>query len=125
MELDKDYFSKLQKRAEKSHVHRRYQLLGLEISRILGDERHKALYIKLAKERGSELLLGIAKDVADRSEVKNKGAYFMRVVAGRPKSAWDDVAAQGETAVKNLFARKRRPAAKPKKTKSRKPKSKA
>ena len=43
------------------------------------DERHKALYIKLAKENDAERLLALAKDIAERKNVQNKGAYFMRV----------------------------------------------
>ena len=74
------YIKKLRQRGKDSHVYRKYQLLGLEIAQILGDEKHKALYIKLAKEGNAEWLLGIAKDVADRKNVKNKGAYFMRMI---------------------------------------------
>jgi hypothetical protein len=74
------YIKKLRQRGKDSHVYRKYQLLGLEIAQILGDEKHKALYIKLAKEGNAERLLGIAKDVADRKNVKNKGAYFMRMI---------------------------------------------
>ena len=107
MPFSADYVAKLKERALTSHVHRSHQLLGLEIAKILGDDKHKALYIKLVKTHG-EALLGIAKDVAARGNVKNKGAYFMRVVAGRPKTAWDDIRQQGETAAKNLFKRKRR-----------------
>ena len=74
------YIAELRRRAKESHVYRSYQLIGLEIAEALGDRSHKALYIKLAKERDPRRLLAIAKDVADRQEVKNKGAYFMRIV---------------------------------------------
>ncbi|HVM76628.1 MAG TPA: hypothetical protein VMU07_00540 [Candidatus Paceibacterota bacterium] len=74
------YAEELKRRAKESHVYRKYQLVGLEIAQILKDEKHKTLYIKLAKERGGERLLRVAKDVADRGNVKNKGAYFMRLV---------------------------------------------
>jgi hypothetical protein len=80
-----NYLEKLRQRGKDSHVYRKYQLLGLEIAQILGDEKHKALYIKLAKEGNAERLLGVAKDVAERKNVKNKGAYFMRVITDEKK----------------------------------------
>ena len=75
------YMKELEKRGKESHVYRKYQLVGLEISQILEDEKHKALYIKLAKEKSGERLLRLAKEVADRQNVKNKGAYFMYLLA--------------------------------------------
>lgn len=71
------YIEELRQRAKESHVYRNYQMTGLTIAETLGDEEHKSLYIKLAKEKGGEKLLRLAKDVADRKGVKNKGAYFM------------------------------------------------
>lgn len=76
------YIAELKRRAKESHVYRNYQLAGLEIADILEDRPHKALYIKLAKEGNTRRLLAIAKDVAERKEVKNRGAYFMKIVAG-------------------------------------------
>ena len=70
----------LKRRAKESHVYRKYQLLGLEISQVLKDEKHKSLYIKLAKENNAERLLQIAKEVAERRDVKNRGAYFMTML---------------------------------------------
>jgi hypothetical protein len=80
------YIAELKRRAKESHVYRKYQLAGLEIADILGDRPHKALYIKLAKEGNARRLLAVAKDVAERKEVKNRGAYFMRVVMDGPLS---------------------------------------
>jgi hypothetical protein len=80
-----DYMKKLRQRGKESHVYRKYQLLGLEISQVLSDEKHKALYIKLAKEGNADRLLGVAKDVAERKGIKNKGAYFMRVITEEGK----------------------------------------
>ena len=74
------YIAELKRRAKESHVYRNYQLVGLEIADILNDRPHKALYIKLAKERNARRLLAAAKDVAERKDVKNRGAYFMKVV---------------------------------------------
>lgn len=92
MRLDnKNYLAELKKRSEESHVHKEFQLIGLEIADILKDRKHKALYIKLAKahKRPHELLT-IAKDIAGKKDVKRKGAYFMVVVADKkeekPKS---------------------------------------
>lgn len=78
--VKKDYLKELKRRGKESHVYRKYQLIGLEISQILHDEKHKALYIKLAKEDSGDRLLGLAKDIAERTNVKNKGAYFMSVL---------------------------------------------
>lgn len=81
------YLSELKRRGKESHVYRKYQLVGLEISQILADEKHKALYIKLAKEMNGDQLLGIAKDIAERTNIQNKGAYFMSVLVGIKKDA--------------------------------------
>jgi len=74
------YLTELARRAKESHIYRQYQLLGLEIATTLSDERHKSLYIKLAKEHGGERLLRLAKEVAERRDVKNRGAYFMTML---------------------------------------------
>jgi hypothetical protein len=74
------YLEELKRRGKESHVYRKYQLIGLEISQILQDEKHKALYIKLAKEHSPERLMSLAKDVAGRNNIKNKGAYFMTLL---------------------------------------------
>lgn len=84
MPKSQSYIKKLKQRAKDSHVYRKYQLLGLEISQILHDEKHKSLYIKLAKEHGADRLLRLAKEVAERKDVKNPGAYFMTVLKALP-----------------------------------------
>lgn len=84
----KTYLALLSERAKESHVHRKHQLIGLEIAEILGDARHKALYIKLAKERDAGELLRIAKDVAERPHVKNRGAYFMRLLSPKRRNGY-------------------------------------
>ena len=78
--LKETYLKELARRGKESHVYRKYQLMGLEISQTLRDERHKALYIKLAKESDGDRLRALAKDVASRDDVKNKGAYFMAIL---------------------------------------------
>ncbi|MBI5732419.1 hypothetical protein HY967_00460 [Candidatus Jorgensenbacteria bacterium] len=74
------YMDALRERANTSHAYTSHQLIGLEIADILEDPKHKALYIKLAKEHGPHELLKLAKDVASRSNINNMGAYFMRLV---------------------------------------------
>lgn len=77
---NKDYLKTLKERAKTSRVYKKYQLTGLLIAQLLNDEKHKSLYIKLAKKHNSDDLLRIAKDVSERKKVKNKGGYFMRVL---------------------------------------------
>jgi hypothetical protein len=80
MPLTDDYLEKLKKRSSESHVYRSYQLAGLEIAELLGDERHKALYIKLAKQGSAAELMALAKQISKKKEVRNKGAYFMKII---------------------------------------------
>ena len=75
-----DYLKTLKERSKESHVYKRFQLIGLEIAELLSDQKHKALYIKLAKQYNPELLLSIAKDVGERKNIANKGGYFMRIL---------------------------------------------
>jgi hypothetical protein len=86
MQFSKDYVNELQRRRKRSHVYRKYQLLGLEIAGVLEDMNHKSLYIKLAKEAGGERLLQLAKEVAEKKNIHNKGAYFMSCLATRKVS---------------------------------------
>jgi hypothetical protein len=81
--LSEDYAKKLRERISKNRVYRDYQAIGLEIAETLEDKKHIALYIKLAREHSAHELLRIAKDVAQRNEVTNKGAYFMRLLQGK------------------------------------------
>jgi len=75
-----NYFHALEQRARKNRAYRDYQLIGLEIAAILGDLKHKSLYIKLAKNRDQHQLLKLAKTVAANKHIKNRGAYFMRLI---------------------------------------------
>lgn len=79
--MDENYLNILKERAKKSRVYKSYQFIGLTIAQLLNDEKHKSLYIKLAKEHNQNHLLGIAKDVAERKNIENKGGYFMKVLA--------------------------------------------
>lgn len=75
-----EYLQELRRRGKSSRVYREHQLIGLVVAQILGDEKHKSLYIKLAREYGSDKILQLAKSVAERKRVKNKGAYFMKIL---------------------------------------------
>ena len=79
MPIDPSYLDEIKKRKKDSKVYKEFQLTGLELAEILGDESHKSLYIKLAKTNPRQRLMAVAKDVADRKDVKNMGAYFMKV----------------------------------------------
>jgi SepF-like predicted cell division protein (DUF552 family) len=74
------YFKKLEKRSQKSRIHQSFQAIGLEIAAILGDLKHKSLYIKLAKIKDGQNLLRLAKEIAEKPYVKNRGAYFMKLL---------------------------------------------
>lgn len=76
----KSYRALLAQRAAKKRINHQFQLIGLEIAVILGDLAHKSLYMKYAKEYGSDRMLALAKDVAERRDVDHKAAYFMRVL---------------------------------------------
>jgi hypothetical protein len=76
-----DYLELLKERSKKSRVYSPHQLTGLLIAEILSDNSHKALYMRLAKKHGADKLLKLAKDVADRKNVMNKGAYFMKLLS--------------------------------------------
>jgi len=80
MPLTEGYIEKLKKRSRESRVYRKYQLIGLEIALLLEDPEHKSLYIKLAKQNNPEKLLGVAKEISQNKNIKNKGAYFMTVI---------------------------------------------
>lgn len=82
MNIGEGYLDKIKTRRKDARVSKPYQLIGLLIADILEDRKHKALYIKLAKEKNSIELLRLAKEVQDTKGVKNKGAYFMSILNG-------------------------------------------
>lgn len=79
-DLGKKYSSEIDERQKTSKIYSEHQLIGLEIADILSDIKHKALYIKLTKEFGKDRLIPLAKFVAGKKDIKNKGAYFMKVL---------------------------------------------
>ncbi len=78
--VQKDYLASLKERGKESRVYKKYQMTGLMLAEILGDNAHKALYIKLAKDHDEEKLVRLAKDIAEKKNIRNKGAYFMRML---------------------------------------------
>ena len=79
MPLNEDYLKALRERGKKSKVYVQFQDVGLTIAELLNDGKHKALYIKLAKENEADALLRLAKQIAEKKNIKNRGAYFMKV----------------------------------------------
>lgn len=77
--INKEYLPILTDRAKKSKVYKSYQLTGLTLAELLEDDQHKSLYIRLAKKYSNDYLLKLAKNIAEKKSVTNKGAYFMSV----------------------------------------------
>jgi len=74
-----EYFTLLSKRAEKTRAFSAFQDTGTLVSEILGDPKHIALYIKIAKKVDSRTLVGTAKGIVERGHIQCPGAYFMRI----------------------------------------------
>jgi hypothetical protein len=74
------YTQALKDRGAKKNITQEFQLVGLEIATILHDIKSKSLYIKYAKELGSDRMISLAKDVAERRGINNPAAYFMTLV---------------------------------------------
>lgn len=82
---EQSYMELIEERRKQGRVTTPHQLIGLELAKILDDERHKSLYIKLAKEHDNHSLLILAKNIAEKPNVINKGAYFMRMLTTKMK----------------------------------------
>ena len=78
----KQYLYTMRERGLQRNVQFEFQLVGLEVAALFGDYAHKALYIKLTKQHGKDKILRLAKMVAGQNNVRNKGAYFMRLLHG-------------------------------------------
>jgi len=83
--LDVSYLDKLKERKKESRVYTVYQAVGLILAAILEDEKHKSLYMKLAKNYKPSDLIALAKDISQRKKIKKRGAYFMKVIQNLPK----------------------------------------
>lgn len=82
-EIVPKYLAKLNERSAKSHIYQPHQWTGLELASLLNDKKHTALYMKLAKQHNQQDLLGLAKRISENDNVRNKGAYFMKVFFGK------------------------------------------
>lgn len=83
--------SRLKDRGVKARVTQQFQLIGLEVATALKDFAHRAIYIKYAKELGSDRVLALAKDIASRRDVKNHAAYFMKMIQEEVRSKKHEV----------------------------------
>ncbi|MDP3729731.1 MAG: hypothetical protein Q8R26_03240 [bacterium] len=99
-DIGKQYFKTLRERSKKSRVYTPHQMTGLQLAEILEDKDHKSLYMRLAKQYDNAELIRLAKNLAERKSIENKGAYFMRMLQaadipphkvgrGSPKAAND------------------------------------
>lgn len=74
----------LRERKKTTHVYQKHQMTGLLLAEILGDDAHKSLYIRLAKKHDEQKLIALAKSVAEKKDIKNRGAYFMKILHAKP-----------------------------------------
>ena len=65
------------KKDEDKYISREFQKYGYDLAEELGDLKHKALYIKLAKETPRGLLETAKNFVKDAYQVKSKPRLFM------------------------------------------------
>jgi hypothetical protein len=65
------------KKDEDKYISREFQKYGYDLAEELGDLKHKALYIKLAKEYPRGQLETARNFVKDAYNVKSKGKLFM------------------------------------------------
>ena len=78
--LNDKYFDLLKERGKQSKVYKSYQATGLMLAEILNDNPHKALYIKLSKIHDAQFLICMARKIAEKKDIRNRGAYFMKVL---------------------------------------------
>ncbi len=78
--INKDYVKTLKERVKKSRVYVPFQSTGLLLAELLHDQEHKSLYMRLAKLYDNPQLIRIAKDLAERKNIDNRGAYFMKML---------------------------------------------
>jgi hypothetical protein len=78
--ISKDYIKTLFKRSRESKIYKPFQSTGLILSETLNDPENKAIYMRLAKIYNNQQLIGKARDIAERKNIENKGAYFMKML---------------------------------------------
>lgn len=72
-----DLLDKYKNIEEDKYVSREFQQYGLELAEELGDMKHKALYIKLAKENPRGRMEAARNFVKDARNARSKGRLFM------------------------------------------------
>ena len=75
-----EYIKTLAKRAKESKIYKEFQSTGLMLAEILDDRENKAIYIRLCKIYDNQEFIRRARDVAERQNIKNMGAYFMKIL---------------------------------------------
>jgi len=71
-----DFLKKIEREPDK-FISREFQKYGYDLAVELGDEKHIALYIKLAKENSRGLLESARSFVKDATSARSKGRLFM------------------------------------------------
>ena len=64
-------------KSQDKYISREFQKYGYDLAVELGDEKHKALYIKLAKENPRGHLEAARSFVKDADNARSKGKLFM------------------------------------------------
>ena len=72
-----EILSKYKNKKDEKYISREFQQYGYELAVELGDMKHKALYIKLAKETPRGFLETARSFVKDAENAKSKGRLFM------------------------------------------------
>ncbi|NTV30906.1 hypothetical protein HGA91_02935 [candidate division WWE3 bacterium] len=82
------------------NVSREFQIYGVELAERLGDSKHKALYIKLAKELPRDWLEKAYSFASDYPNAKSKAKIFMYKLKDIRKI--NETVEESETKPKNL-----------------------
>lgn len=77
MEQLNKIIGKLERKKESHRISQEFQDFGVRLAELLGDNSHKSLYIKLAKEKPRKALEDALSYVSDYSSARNKGRLFM------------------------------------------------
>lgn len=105
-----EYVNQLKKRKKKSKIYQKHQLSGLIIANLLKDQKHKTLYIKLAKEINNEKLIELAKSIIENQKIKNPAAYFMWKIKqeGLIKKNKNSKSKNKKVVIQTLFGKKKK-----------------
>lgn len=77
MEQLRQIIRRVEKRKQSQRVSKEFQDYGIRLSEVLGDSKHKSLYIKLAKEKPRKALEEALAYVLDYPHAKTLGRLFM------------------------------------------------